>query len=175
MKWPFGALAIAAMALAAPAFAAVNAFLQIEGVQGESKDKPGAIDLKAWSYATGHGALEGASLGRGKDSPSIREIAIVKLHDQTSTKLMQAAATGQHFKHVTLYVRKAGAQPYLEYRMEDVVISGYSMGGGAVQPTESMTLNFAKLELIDQPQAEPPTVDRRALAPNAAHLPPPGN
>jgi type VI protein secretion system component Hcp len=175
MKWSFGVIvSLAVAAIAGQAFAAVDAFLQLDGIQGESHEKPGAIELKSWSYATGHGALEGASLGRGADSPTQREIIVVKLHDQSSPKLMKAASTGQHFQHATLFVRKAGAQPYLEYRLEDVIISHYSVATGAA-PTESLTLNFAKIETIDQPQAQSPTAGERAMLPSSAHLPPPGN
>lgn len=179
MKWSFGAVLgiVASLALAGRAVAAVDAFLKIEGVKGESQEKPGAIELKSWSFGAGRGgSLRQASSGRAGRGPDVSEIQITKLHDQASPKLMEAAATGRRFSEATLTVRKAGGeQPYLVYKLTDVMISHYQMSSGGDRPTESMTLNFGKMELLEQPQTERNGIERAGMVPRASRLPPPGN
>ena len=180
MKWSFGAAVgvAAAFAFAAPALAAVNAFLQLDGVKGESQDLKGAIELASWSYdqaGGGHTAPTGQAAGH----VNAGQIQITKAHDQSSPILMQAAATGRHFKTATLFVRKAGGsqQPYLEYKLTDVLLSHYQMSSGGSsggdRPTESLTLNFTKIETVYKPQSQDQGPRTGVMTPTA-HLPPPG-
>ncbi len=180
MKWSFGAALGAGVALActAPAFAAVDAFLQLDGVKGESQEKPGSIEITSWSFGAGRGISSptGGASDRESRAPSVSEIHITKVNDKTSPTLMRACANGRHFASAILYVRKAGgSQPYLQYKLSDVILSSYSVSSGGDRPTESMTINFAKIEVQYQPQQsgqEPG--GQHAMTPGAARLPPPG-
>jgi hypothetical protein len=87
---------------------------------------------------------------------------------------MSAATSGRHFPEATIEMRKAGGdpkQPYLVIKMTDVIVSNYraSGGGGGDQPTESLTLNFTKIEYVYNQQHTPsPGIRTAALAPGAA-------
>ena len=76
--------------------------------------------------------------------------------NRASIGLMKACATGQHIKTATLSARKAGKgqQEYLTFKFHDVLISSYQTGGSedAVVPTDSVSFNFAKLEVDYKPQ-----------------------
>jgi type VI secretion system secreted protein Hcp len=179
MKWSFGAAVgvAAVMAFAGPARAAVDAFLQLDGVKGESQDAnhKDQIELTSWSMGASGGGMGAASSGRAAGRANVSEIQITKAHDTASPLLMQAAVTGRHFKNATLYVRKAGAaQPYLEYKLSDVIVSGYQTSSGGDRPTESMSLNFTKIEMLDHPQTADTAVTRTGMVPSASRLPPPG-
>ena len=103
---------------------------------------------------------------------------ITKENDSASAKLMQAATTGRHFSTVTISIRKAGAQPYLVYKLTDVMISRYQMAGGGDggRNDEGMTLDFDKIEIVDHSQQTQETgVERAGMVPRAAHLPPAGH
>jgi type VI secretion system Hcp family effector len=179
MKWSFGAAAgfVLALGFATPALAAADAFLQIDGVKGESRDAqyPGSIEITSWSYSGG-GTPGGAGSGRSTGHVNLGDIHITKANDSASPVLMQASATGRHYKSATLSLRKAGeSQPYLQYKMSDVMISSYSASGhgGGATPSESVTLNFAKLEIVDHAQTHEGAATR-GMIPSASHLPPPG-
>ena len=69
---------------------------------------------------------------------------------------MKACATGQHIKLATLSARKAGKgqQEYLIFKFHDLLMSSFQTGGseGSHAPTDSVSLNFAKIEIEYKPQ-----------------------
>ena len=80
---------------------------------------------------------------------------VMKLN-RASPVLMKACATGQHIKTATLSARKAGKgqQEYLTFKFQDVLISSFQTGGSeeAPVPTDSVSFNFAKLEVEYKPE-----------------------
>jgi type VI secretion system secreted protein Hcp len=132
---------------------AVDMFLKIDGVDGESKDdKHGKeIDVLAWSWgASNSGTLhEGGGGGAGKCN--IQDLSVTKWVDKSTTELMLRCSNGKHIPEATLTVRKAGEMPleYLILKMTDCLITSVSTGGsgGEDRLTENVSINFAKVEL----------------------------
>ena len=129
----------------------VDAFLDINGIQGESTNSahPNTIEIDSWSFGeTQSGTVFGGGGGAGK--VTIQDMHFVtKKIDKSSPKLFLAAATGEHIPDATLYVRKAGASfDYLKITMTDVIVSSFQTGGSGSSeiPTESVSLNFAKIK-----------------------------
>jgi type VI secretion system secreted protein Hcp len=147
-----GALFLAANPACA---AAVDYFLQIDGIHGPSTTMPGAIELSSFSWGASRGvtAPTGAAADRDGSSPSVSEITVTKAHDSTSPLLLQASTNATHFSSATLYVRKAGnSQEFLRYELTDVLVSSYQTGGsggGADRPVESLTFKFATIHVED--------------------------
>jgi type VI secretion system secreted protein Hcp len=134
---------------AGAASAAIDAYLQIDGVKGESRDVPGAIEVSSFSWGASRGMSSptGGSADRESSAPSVSEIVIRREVDKASPMLMKCATTGCHYPSVMLYVRKAGGGSLSTYKLTDVTVSHYSHSGGSEQPTESISLNFAKIEM----------------------------
>jgi type VI secretion system secreted protein Hcp len=112
-------------------------------------------DILDWGFTTeSAGASRGAGGGAGK--PKFGDMHIVKTVDKATPLLLKACASGTHFPSVTLVVRKAGGDPKLTVTMDDVVISSYQTGGssGGERPTESLSLNFTKIEFQYSKQDE---------------------
>jgi type VI secretion system secreted protein Hcp len=84
---------------------------------------------------------------------------------KASPKLMLACANGDHIKQAVLTCRKAGKdqQEYLKYTFSDVLVSSFQTGsaGGGVTPTESLTLNFSKIEVEYKEQQHDGTLGGR--------------
>ncbi|HEY0942645.1 MAG TPA: type VI secretion system tube protein Hcp [Steroidobacter sp.] len=137
---------------------AVDMFLELEGVKGESVDKvhKDKIDILAWSWGLSNtGTLHhGAGAGAGK--ANFQDISITKYIDAASPNLMLYCANGKHFGKGKLIVRKAGETPleYLVIDLTKVMVASYSTGGsgGEERLTENVTLNFAqvKVEYVTQ-------------------------
>ncbi|HYV14791.1 MAG TPA: type VI secretion system tube protein Hcp [Conexibacter sp.] len=124
-------------------------FLEIQGIKGESTDHKhkGEIVVESFSLVGGGGtSAHGSGGGAGK---TISSFEITKKLDKASPLLFKAAATGQHYKEVTLSFahRHHGAQQdYLQFKFFDVLISGVQQGVGHSQsPQEAITFNFAKV------------------------------
>jgi type VI secretion system secreted protein Hcp len=139
--------------------AAVDYFLKIEGVDGESSDSKhkGEIDLQSWSWSEHQSGAHAAGGGGGAGKVSMADFHFTMHTNKASPKLMLACATGEHIKKATLVCRKAGKeqQEYLKVVMSDLLISSYQTGGSgasSVLPLDQISLNFAKIEVEYKPQ-----------------------
>lgn len=132
-------VALGALAFAAPAMAAVDAFIWFDDVKGPSTVQPGAIELTSFSWGASNPTTIGSATGgSGAGKGRVSEIVITKSTDSASPVLMRACASGKHFPTVTL--RKAGGSE--TYTLSDVVLSCQTGGSGG---GERITLNFTKI------------------------------
>lgn len=131
---------------------AVDYFLKIDNIPGESMDKThkGEIEIESWHWgATQTGtASRGGGLGAGKVEMS--DFSLVKNVDKASPSLMLACAQGEHIKSASLVCRKAGKeqQEYLKITFSDLMVSSFQTNGsaGTPLPGEQVSLNFSKVE-----------------------------
>jgi len=81
-------------------------------------------------------------------APSIHEIVVTKDTDISSTKLVNEALQGEGQKVKIDFVKtdKGNLEVYMQYTLEDCMISGYSKSSGGDRPVESISLNFTKVE-----------------------------
>jgi type VI secretion system secreted protein Hcp len=139
--------------------AAVDYFLKIEGVEGESSDAKhkGEIDLHSWSWAEHQEGAHAAGGGGGAGKVHMDDFHFTMGTCKASPKLMLACATGEHFKKATLTCRKAGKeqQEYLKITLTDLLVASFQLGGSSgssVLPIDQVALNFAKIEFEYKPQ-----------------------
>jgi type VI secretion system secreted protein Hcp len=134
-----------------------DAFLKIDGVDGETTDAKHKGEIEILSYHWGVSqAISGTVSSSGTFSGQrcdMTAVAIVKSLDKASPKLAQACASGEHFKSATITLSRAGGdkQPYMKYKLSDVLIENVSVGGasqgeGGV-PSEEVGLRYGKIEL----------------------------
>jgi type VI secretion system secreted protein Hcp len=139
---------------------AVDMFIKIDTVDGESRDKvhKKEIDVLAWSWGLSNSGSAHVGGGAGAGKVNVQDISFTKWVDSATPKLALACCDGKHFKEATLVVRKAGEKPveYLKIKIEEVLITSISTGGsgGEDRLTENVTLNFAKVSLDYVPQDE---------------------
>jgi type VI secretion system secreted protein Hcp len=138
---------------------AVDMFLKLDGIEGESRDKTHAksIDVLAWSWGLSQSGSFHAGGGGGAGKASFQDISITKYVDKSSMTLMGKIATGSHIAKAKLIVRKAGGTAPIEYiviEMEQVMVTSYSTGGsgGEDKLTENISLNFAICKTSYLPQ-----------------------
>lgn len=156
---PLLAVALAASAaVPAPAMAAVDMFLKLDNIIGEStSDKHKQwIDLLSYSAGASAGAVAQGSAGAGRVSarPSCSTFTAMKLLDRSSPPLLTAVMTGQRFQKAQIdFVRTGdGSAPYLKYELQDVMISSLQDSGSSELPSESIALNFGRLTVYYYPQ-----------------------
>lgn len=140
---------------------AVDMFLKLEGIEGESQDDshPKEIDVLAWSWGMSQSGTFHSGGGGGAGKANFQDISITKYIDKSSMTLMQKVASGDHIPSATLIVRKAGGKTPLEYLkidMTEVMITSVSTGGsgGEDRLTENVTLNFRHVASHYKPQTD---------------------
>ncbi|MEW6381899.1 MAG: type VI secretion system tube protein Hcp [bacterium] len=132
---------------------AFDAFLKIDGIEGESTDDKhkGWIEILSynWGVSQTASATASSSGGAASERANFQDFSVVKMLDKATPKLALACSSGQHIKEITLELCRAGGDkvPYMEYKMNEVLISSYSVGGaGGGEPTESLSFNYAKIQ-----------------------------
>lgn len=138
---------------------AIDYFLRIEGVPGESVDAKhkGEIDVESWSWGeTQPAPAGGAGSGGGSGKVQMQDLHFTARVSKASPNLMLACASGKHFKSAVLTARKAGKsqEEFLTFSLSDVLVSAYQTGGaeGEVVPGDAVSLNFAKIQMEYKPQ-----------------------
>ncbi|MDP2604624.1 MAG: type VI secretion system tube protein Hcp [Deltaproteobacteria bacterium] len=132
--------------------AAVDYYLKIDGIEGESTARKGEIDVESWSWGESQSGTHVGGGGGGAGKVAMQDFHFVMGYNKASPKLMEACATGQHIKDGTLLCRKAGGkqEDYLKIKFSDLLISSYQTGGsshGGVVPTDQISFNFSKIEV----------------------------
>jgi type VI secretion system secreted protein Hcp len=140
---------------------AVDMFLKIDGVDGESKDKKHTkeIDVLAWSWGMSNSGSAHVGGGAGAGKVNVQDVSVTKYVDSSSPKLMLSCCNGTHYANALLTVRKAGGDAPVEYikiKMEEVFITSVSTGGsgGEDRLTEHVGLNFSKVNVDYTPQSD---------------------
>ena len=138
---------------------AVDMFLKLNGVDGESKDKTHTkdIDVLSWSWGMSNSGSAHQGGGAGSGKVNVQDVTVTKYIDSSSPKLMLSCCDGTHFTTAALTVRKAGGASPVEYviiKMEEVLITSVTTGGsgGEDRLTENVGLNFAKVKVKYTPQ-----------------------
>lgn len=131
-----------------------DAFLKIDGIDGESADSKhkGEIELLSFSWGETQGGTFAQGGGGGAGKVSMQDIHFVSKVNKASPKLFLSCASGEHIKKATLTCRKAGKdqQEFLKYTLSDILVSSYQIGGssgGDSIPLDQVSLNFAKIEI----------------------------
>jgi type VI secretion system secreted protein Hcp len=134
--------------------AAVDYFLKLDGIDGETKQKghEKEIELESWSFGETNAGTFSAGGGGGAGKVSMQDFHFVMHVNKASPKLFEACATGKHIPKAKLTCRKAGEtqQEFLKVSFTDLLVSSYQTGGSAgssVVPTDQISLNFAKIEI----------------------------
>ena len=158
MKRFFFCIALVSALLAyAPVFAAINLYLKVDGIEGESKDEAhqGWIDLSSFQFgATGPHI---GHAGGGHERANFSEFTFTKFVDKSSPGLLFETASATPIKDATIDVVKPGtdkSKAFLEYKLSNVLMSSYSTSGGSAddRPTESVSLSYSGIQMQYSPQ-----------------------
>ena len=137
---------------------AVDMFIKIDDIEGESSDDvhAGEIDVLAWSWGMSQSGTTHSGAGGGAGKVNVQDLSFTHYVDKASPNLMKMCCNGKHFEEATLVVRKAGemALEYMIITMKNGLISSVSTGGsgGEDRLTENVTLNFSEFKSEYVPQ-----------------------
>jgi len=139
---------------------AVDMFLKLDGIDGESQDSThkGWIEVDSFSWGVSNTSIGSATGGAGAGKASFQDLHFEQLFDKSSAQLALYCASGKHISSAILSVRKAGGSTdaagnasleFLKIKMTDVLVSSFQVAGANGEddrPTEGASLNFLKIE-----------------------------
>ena len=153
------------------------AFMKLGDIKGECTD----TDHKDWIIIESMSSPMYRSIPQGakdqqrtKGETTLGDIVVVRQLDKSSTKLQEACANGTFFKEIEIHfctTVKNKQEPYLTYKLSDVIISSYSFHGnssGSPLPTEQITMGYTKVEW-NYIVVDPKTGDKNGNVPAKYH------
>lgn len=130
-----------------------DAFLKIEGIEGESTDDKhtGWIEIKSCDHRLSQKVSATASSvgGASAERATFQDLRLTKQLDKASPKLALACADGTHIGNVTIEFCRAGTEKikFMEYKLTNCIISDYHMiADGRDFPLEGISINYGKIE-----------------------------
>jgi len=130
---------------------AVDMFIKIDGVDGESVDKKHKGEIEAFSFSWGltNSGSHSSGGGGGAGKVSVQDLSFVAPTSTASPHLMKKCCTGEHIKDVTLtFVTKETRLEYLKIKLTDCIISSYQTGaGGGSVPADQVSFNFSSVDI----------------------------
>jgi len=135
---------------------AFDAFLKIEGIEGESTDEAhsGWIEIKSFTQKIEQPASATASSvgGATAERANLSPFEIVHLLDKASPKLYEYAVTGKHIPTITLELCRAGGDKvkYFEVVLDQAVVSLVEPKGASDNdegfPLERVQFSYGKIK-----------------------------
>ncbi len=133
---------------------AVDMFLKIEGIDGESTDDkhPKWIEILSYSHGVAQ-PVSGASRtgGRTGGRADFQDFTISKTLDSATPDLNMYCCNGKHIPkiEVELCLATEDKHTFMKYVMDDVIVSSVSPGGSAEssesKPLEEVTFAYGKI------------------------------
>lgn len=130
-------------------------YMQIDGIEGDvtAEGHEKWIEVNSFQWGVGRGVTSpvGGSADREASAPSVSEIVVTKLCDKASANVLREALWGEGKKVKIDFVKtdKDKFEPYMQYELENTLLSGYSISSGGDRPSESLSLNFTKVTFND--------------------------
>jgi len=131
---------------------AVDYFLKIDGVDGESFDSKhkSEIELASFSWGVNQSGIPSHGGGGGAGKVEFQDFHFTARTSKASPKLFLACASGQHVRSALLTCRRAGGDQveFLKYKLSDVLVSSFQIAGSeASEVFDQVSLNFSKVEM----------------------------
>jgi type VI secretion system secreted protein Hcp len=109
------------------------------------------VELSSFQWGVGRGISSptGAAADRESSAPSVSEITCTKDQDKGSIKLLNEALQGEGKTVIIDFVKteKGKLENFLTFTLTNTMVSGYSLSSGGERPSESLSLNFTKVEM----------------------------
>jgi len=110
------------------------------------------INVNSIQFGVGRSiSLAGSGNDRDTSNPSFSEVTFSRDTDVASQELFMQACGGVSLGKAEIhFIQTAGKknQVYLEYELDDPIISSYSVSSGGERPSESFSVNYTKIKKI---------------------------
>jgi type VI secretion system secreted protein Hcp len=150
---------------AIPAMAAMDMFIKIDGIDGESRDKDhsGWIEVESFSWEHMGISVSGqraSAIGSRQGEPAMPgSLTVTKFIDKASFPIMRACSSEANIGDVVVNMVETDEiteiVSYRTYTLSGVSVSGCSAADSEDPPTETFTLNYDEISYRNY------TIDRK--------------
>ena len=130
---------------------AVDYFLKLDGIQGESADAThkDEIQILSWSWGGSQTSSVSGTGGSGAGKVNLSDFNIMTNFDKATPKFFKSLCAGAHIKTGTMTAIKSGAEgkPYLKVDFTELFVSSLQMSGGDEVPTVSLSFSYNTIKI----------------------------
>ncbi len=130
---------------------AVDYFLKLDGIQGESADTnhKDEIQIMSWSWGASQVSSVAGTGGSGAGKADLSDFSIMTYFDKATPKFFKSIGAGTHIKSGTMSAIKSGAdgKPYLKVDFKELFVSSLQISGSSEIPTVSLSFTYNEIKI----------------------------
>ncbi|HEX8713580.1 MAG TPA: type VI secretion system tube protein Hcp [Terracidiphilus sp.] len=137
---------------------AVDYFLKLDGIEGESADEKhkNQIQLMSWSWGASNMSSVAGTGGSGAGKVDMSDFNLMTFFDKSTPKFFKNISKGTHITKGTLEAVKSGAdgKPYLKIDFQEIFITSLQMSASSEVPSVSITFTYNEIKVDYSQQDE---------------------
>jgi type VI secretion system secreted protein Hcp len=137
---------------------AVDYFLKLDGIQGESQDEKhkNEIQIMSWSWGASNSSSVAGTGGSGLGKVDCSDVSMMLNFDKSTPKFFKSVAAGSHIASGTLTAIKAGAdgKPYLKVDFKEIFVTSLQMSAAGESPAVSLSFTYDEIKIDYSAQDE---------------------
>ncbi len=125
---------------------AVDFFLKLDAIDGESVDANHSKEIAVMSFSWG--ASQTTSVagtgGSGAGKANLADLSIMKNYDASSAPMYKSLLLGTHIKTGVLTASKAGGsgKPFMKISLTELFVTSVQISGSSEVPMESVSFSY---------------------------------
>jgi type VI secretion system secreted protein Hcp len=137
---------------------AVDYFLKLDGIQGESTDTNHKDEIQIMSFSWGGSNVSSVAGtgGSGAGKVDLSDLSVMINFDKSTPKFFKSMASGTHIKTGTLSAIKSGTdgKPYLKVDFKELFVSSLQISASSEIPTVSVSFTYNEIKMDYSQQNE---------------------
>lgn len=137
---------------------AVDYFLKLDGIEGESEDEKHKkeIQILSWNWGANNVSSVSGTGGSGAGKVSLSDFNIMTNFDKATPKFFKSVCAGTHIKTGTMTAIKAGGdgKPYLKVDFKELFVTSLQISGSSEVPTISVSFSYNEIKIDYSTQNE---------------------
>src|SRR5665213_1566562 len=130
---------------------AVDYFLKLDGIQGESADEhhKNEIQIMSFSWGGSQTSSVAGTGGSGAGKVDLSDFSIMVNFDKATPKFFKSMCAGTHIKTGELSAIKSGAEgkPYLKVDFKELFVSSLQISASSEIPTVSVSFTYNEIKM----------------------------
>jgi type VI secretion system secreted protein Hcp len=137
---------------------AVDYFLKLDGIQGESQDEKhkNEIQVLSWSWGAANVSSVSGTGGSGAGKVDMSDVSMMLNFDKSTPKFFKSICAGTHIASGELSAIKAGGngKPYLKVDFKEIFVTGLQMSAAGEVPAVSLSFTYDEIKIDYSAQDE---------------------
>lgn len=141
---------------------AVDYFLKLDGIQGESADEKhkNEITILSWSWGASQVSSVSGSGGSGAGKANLSDFSVMAFFDKSTPLFFKNVCAGTHIKTGEMTAIKSGAdgKPYLKVDFKELFVTSLQMSASGEIPSVSISFSYNEIKIDYSEQSETGTL-----------------